>query len=69
MKALRVLSFVVLTFLGVSGLAMVVMFLSRSETAGKIYLWTFAAWAAIGAVVLVLLVPVRLYGWLRDRNK
>ena len=62
MKVLQVLAIVA------QGL-LVVAFASHSETAGKVYLWTFAAWAAIMAVALVLVVPVRLYGWLRDRNK
>jgi hypothetical protein len=32
----------------------------------NIYLWTFTAWVGAMAVGLVLLVPVRLYAWLRD---
>jgi hypothetical protein len=65
MKVLRVIDVVAQGLLVASGLSLAVTFASHGEMAGKFYLWTFAAWGVTMAVALVLLVPLRLYAWLR----
>jgi hypothetical protein len=51
-----------------SVLLLVANFLLRDETTGKAFIWTFAAYAVMLGIALVLLIFVRLYGWLSGRT-
>ena len=70
MKVLRALLADSQILLVVSALFFVATLVWGSETTGVAYLWTLAASMVMMVVLVVLVVPVRLYDWwLRSRSK
>jgi hypothetical protein len=51
-----------------SFLLLVANFQLRDETTGKAFIWTFAAYAVMLGIALVLVIFVRLFGWLTGRT-